>query len=80
MRNFICVFCNVFTSFNYFLIEYGSGMKMFSDAKILDAEGILDVELFENYIACNDKESFEKLFYTLTGISFEDYINRCEKI
>ena len=39
----------------------------------------LSQEIFKNYIACNDKESFEKLFYTLTGVSFEDYIDRCEK-
>ena len=36
--------------FNYFLIDYGGGMTMFKDAKILDAEGTLDVELLENYI------------------------------
>ena len=36
--------------FNYFLLEYGSGMSMFKDAQILDAEGTLDVEVLENYI------------------------------
>ena len=36
--------------FNYFLIDFGGGMSMFKDAKILDAEGTLDVEVLENYI------------------------------
>lgn len=40
----------VLAGFNYFLLDYGGGMTMFEDAKILDAEGILDVEVFENYI------------------------------
>ena len=40
----------VLTGFNYFLLDFGGGMTMFKDAKILDAEGTLDVELLENYI------------------------------
>ena len=40
----------VFAGFNYFLIDFGGGMSMFKDAKILDAEGMLDVEMLENYI------------------------------
>ena len=40
----------VLAGFNYFLLDFGSGMTMFKDAKILDAEGTLDVELLENYI------------------------------
>ncbi len=40
----------VFAAFNYFLIDFGGGMTMFENAKILDAEGVLDVELLENYI------------------------------
>ena len=40
----------VLAGFNYFLLDYGSGMAMFKDANILDAEGTLDVEVFENYI------------------------------
>lgn len=40
----------VFAGFNYFLLDFGSGMAMFKDAKIIDAEGTLDVELLENYI------------------------------
>jgi len=40
----------VLSGFNYFLLDFGGGMTMFKDAKILDAEGMLDVELLENYI------------------------------
>ena len=40
----------VLAGLNYFLLDYGSGMSMFKDATILDAEGILDVEVLENFI------------------------------
>ena len=40
----------VLAGFNYFLLDFGGGMTMFKDVKILDAEGTLDVELLENYI------------------------------
>ena len=40
----------VLAGFNYFLLDFGGGMTMFKDAKILDAEGTLDVELLESYI------------------------------
>jgi hypothetical protein len=40
----------VIAGFNYYLIDFGGGMAMFKDAKILDAEGVLDVEMLENYI------------------------------
>ena len=40
----------VLAGFNYHLISYGSGMAMFKDAKLIDAEGTLDIELLENYI------------------------------
>ena len=40
----------VLAGFNYFLLDLGGGMAMLEDAKILDAEGMLDVELLENYI------------------------------
>lgn len=40
----------ILAGFNYFLLDFGGGMTMFKDAKILDAEGTLDVELLENYI------------------------------
>ena len=35
---------------NYYLLECGSGMKMLENAKILQNEGILDVEALEMYI------------------------------
>ena len=35
---------------NYFLLEYGSGMTMLKDAKIIQNEGMLDVEALEGYI------------------------------
>ena len=35
---------------NYFLLEYGSGMTMLKDAKIIQNEGMLDVEALEQYI------------------------------
>ena len=40
----------ILAGFNYFIIDFGGGMTMFKDAKILDAEGTMDVELLENYI------------------------------
>ena len=40
----------VIAGFNYYLTDFGGGMAMFKDAKILDAEGGLDVEMLENYI------------------------------
>lgn len=36
---------------NYFLLEYGSGMTMLKDARIIQNEGILDVEALEHYIS-----------------------------
>lgn len=35
---------------NYFILEYGSGMTMFEEAKILKNDGMLDVKLFEQYV------------------------------
>ena len=40
----------VISGFNYFLIDFGGGMSMFKGANIIDAEGTLDVEVFEDYI------------------------------
>lgn len=37
-------------SHNYYLIEHGSGLVMLEDVKILQDEGILDVESLERYI------------------------------
>lgn len=35
---------------NYFLLEYGSGMNMLENAKIIQNDGILDVEALERYV------------------------------
>ena len=40
----------VIAGFNYFLLDFGGGMTMFKNAKILNAEGVLDVELLESFI------------------------------
>ncbi len=39
-----------FASHNYLLLEQGGGMTMLADAKIIENNGMLDVELLENYI------------------------------
>ena len=39
-----------FAASNYFLLDYGSGMKMLQDAKIVQNDGMLDVEALENYV------------------------------
>lgn len=36
---------------NYYLLDFGSGMKMLENVKILKNDGMLDVEAFESYIA-----------------------------
>ena len=43
----------ILASQNYFLLEYGSGMTMFEDAKIIQNDGMLDLELLERYIVEN---------------------------
>jgi 2',3'-cyclic-nucleotide 2'-phosphodiesterase (5'-nucleotidase family) len=35
---------------NYYLLEYGSGMKMLENVKVLKNDGLLDVEALERYI------------------------------
>lgn len=40
-------------SHNYYLLEYGNGMTMLKGAKILQNDGMLDVELLEKYIVEN---------------------------
>ena len=49
---------------NFYLIEHGSGMKMLENAKVIQDEGILDVEALERYI--NEK---------LGGVVGEEYGN-----
>ena len=36
---------------NYYLLDCGSGMKMFENARIIQNDGVLDVEVIERYIA-----------------------------
>lgn len=38
---------------NHYLIDFGGGMSMFKDAKILENNGILDVQVLEQYIVEN---------------------------
>ena len=35
---------------NYFLLEFGSGMKMLESAKVIQNDGMLDVEAVERYV------------------------------
>ncbi len=42
-----------FASHNYYILEYGGGMAMLKGAKILQNDGMLDVELLEKYIVEN---------------------------
>ena len=40
----------VLAGFNYHLLSQGDGMAMFEDARLIDDEGTLDIELIEGYI------------------------------
>ena len=40
----------VFAGFNYHLVDFGEGLSMFKNAKLIDSEGTLDIELLEGYI------------------------------
>ncbi len=40
----------VISAIGYYIQEFGGGMTMFKDAKILYGEGMLDVEMLENFI------------------------------
>ena len=40
----------VLAGFNYHLLSQGDGLTMFKDARLIDAEGTLDIELVEGYI------------------------------
>jgi hypothetical protein len=40
----------VFASFDFYLRSFGSGMAMLKDAKLIEDEGTLDIELLEGYI------------------------------
>ena len=47
---------------DYYILNFGSGMSMFKDAKVVESEGMLDVEVLERYITDN-----------LNGIVGEEY-------
>ena len=47
---------------DYYILNFGSGMSMFKDAKVVESEGMLDVEVLERYITDN-----------LNGVIGEDY-------
>ncbi len=42
-----------FASIGYYIFEFGGGLSMFQDAKILQNDGMLDAELLERYIVEN---------------------------
>lgn len=42
-----------FASIGYYVFEFGGGLSMFKDAKILQNDGMLDAELLERYIVEN---------------------------
>ena len=54
----------VLAGFNYHLLSQGDGMAMFKDAKLIDAEGTLDIELVERYVTDH-----------LGGVIGEEYAN-----
>ena len=47
---------------DYYILNFGSGMSMFKDAKVVESEGMLDVEVLERYITDN-----------LNGVIDEEY-------
>ena len=47
---------------DYYILNFGSGMSMFKDAKVVESEGMLDVEVLERYITDN-----------LNGVIGEEY-------
>ena len=53
-----------FASSDYYILNYGSGMSMFKDAKVIESEGMLDVEVLERYITDN-----------LNGVIGDEYKN-----
>lgn len=63
----------IIAGINYYILDFGGGMTMFKDAKILDAEGILDVEVLESYIVDHlDGVIGEEYAETQQSITFTD--------
>ena len=58
-----------FASSDYYILSYGSGMSMFKDAKVIESEGMLDVEVLERYITDN-----------LNGVIGDEYKNVVNRI
>ena len=53
---------------DYYILNFGSGMSMFKDAKVVESEGMLDVEVLERYITDN--------LNGVIGEEYEDVVNR----
>ena len=52
----------VLAAADYYILNFGSGMSMFKNAKVVESEGMLDVEVLERYITDN-----------LNGVIGEEY-------
>lgn len=53
---------------DYYILNFGSGMSMFKDAKVVESEGMLDVEVLERYITDN--------LNGVVGEEYKDVVNR----
>lgn len=53
---------------DYYILSFGSGMSMFKDAKVVESEGMLDVEVLERYITDN--------LNGVIGEEYKDVVNR----
>ena len=53
---------------DYYILNFGSGMSMFKDAKVVESEGMLDVEVLERYITDN--------LNGVIGEEYRDVVNR----
>ena len=53
---------------DYYILNFGSGMSMFKDAKVVESEGMLDVEVLERYITDN--------LNGVIGEEYKDVLNR----
>ena len=53
---------------DYYILNFGSGMSMFKDAKVVESEGMLDVEALERYITDN--------LNGVIGEEYKDVVNR----
>lgn len=59
----------IFAGADYYVLNFGSGMAMFKDAKVVEREGMLDVEALERYITDN-----------LNGVIGEEYKDVANRI